>query len=382
MRDMPWVALQRGFYCAAVFLVPALVAACDLRVTPQFVAGPEAGGVAEHAAGYIVIRQGWDSAEPDPPRIIAVSMPEATQRVVRPGNRGNEPAVWSVSGPDAEGRIAFVEYTNVISRWHRLKTIELDGNAEQTLFERPGSALSDDAIGEHIALAPVGGRVAIVAGKLAHVQMRQPSALLTVGALEIWDLAKRTAHQPGITILQDSLSWFPDGRRLAVSILMPRGELDHAARERLEGDPSYGPRYRSWDQVPTVFLIDAVTGERRFLHVGARPLVSVDGASVLVRAGRWRLVDVARGDSQLVRWPGNWVGPIALLPGGKVLYAGLPTEGTEPRWIKRGSFRVGSQMGAVKLADLSTQRFVTVVPYIDPRDRVSFGVGPSASSRP
>jgi hypothetical protein len=56
------------------FILATLLAGCDRRVAPRFVPGSEAGGLAERVGGYLVIRQGWDSAEPDPPRIIAVAL--------------------------------------------------------------------------------------------------------------------------------------------------------------------------------------------------------------------------------------------------------------------------------------------------------------------
>jgi hypothetical protein len=63
-----------------------------------------------------------------------------------------------------------------------------------------------------------------------------------------------------------------------------------------------------------------------------------------------------------------------LLNDQKCLYVGYPTRGTKIRWIKYGSFSYGSVMGALKIADLNTWEFQTVVPYFDYRDQVSFAL--------
>src|SRR5437016_6262153 len=124
--------------------------------------------------------------------------------------RIGRPAILAVSGPDEEGRIAFIEEDSSAGRYS-LKTIKLDGSGEAEIFTRPGSALWDHAI-DGLVLAPRGGRVAF---------LTQPPALrrrfappITVGELEIWDLGSKTGRETGISALSWRLSWLPDGKSL------------------------------------------------------------------------------------------------------------------------------------------------------------------------
>jgi len=65
---------------------------------------------------------------------------------------------------------------------------------------------------------------------------------------------------------------------------------------------------------------------------------------------------------------------IALLEDDLVLYWSLPTAGAPARFTKNNSPLVGPKpMPTIKLAEIRSQRFQTVLPYIDPRDRLSFG---------
>jgi hypothetical protein len=91
--------------------------------------------------------------------------------------------------------------------------------------------------------------------------------------------------------------------------------------------------------------------------------------------GQEALVDIASGNLREVTWPGNWLGPIALVRSDLVLYWGLPTTGAIPAYTKFGSPLVAHHaMGTVKLAALESGQFRTVVPYMDPRWKVSFGI--------
>ena len=135
-------------------------------------------------------------------------------------------------------------------------------------------------------------------------------------------------------------------------------------------------------QVPVVHVMDTTTGRTEALHVGLGPVVSADGTRVLMRdfKRRWRMLDLDRQRSEPVSAPGRaWPGAIALYDGDLLLYWAWPTEGTELRWTRHNSTLVGPKpMLTLKVADLRTGDFRTVVPYIDPRRDVSYGAGASA----
>src|SRR5205807_755765 len=138
--------------------------------------------------------------------------------------------IHALSGPDADGRIAYIEdhffVANETDRRHLLKTIKLDGTQDTELFSRLGNAMwaatpaGHGEIGHHLALAPVHGRVAFLSG-LSSVQM--PSAYLHVGSVEIWDVDKKAGRKRDIRALDEGLAWFPDGKRLAyVKLVDPK----------------------------------------------------------------------------------------------------------------------------------------------------------------
>jgi len=98
---------------------------------------------------------------------------------------------------------------------------------------------------------------------------------------------------------------------------------------------------------------------------------------VLVRDAdsRWRLVDARSGGSRPVSWPGDAGGAIACAGGGLVLYWGLPTRGSPPEFTRVYSSALGPRpMKTLKIAILETQRFETLVPAVDPRREVAYGL--------
>jgi len=172
------------------------------------------------------------------------------------------------------------------------------------------------------------------------------------GALQIWDIHTKSGTDTGVVALNQGMSWFPDGRRLAYVSPGSSGEL------------------------PRVFILDVDTGKRTPLHFGSHPVISTDGTSMLLAAGDEEvLLDIATGQTRKVSWRGNWLGPIALIRNNLLLYLGLPTAGAIPGYTQHNSPLVGPKpMGTVKLGDLRSGEFQTVIPYVDPRDKFGFGI--------
>ncbi len=358
---------------AVCFALPFLACAVLLpfcggcRPSLANVDGPEATDLVQGVSGFIITSRSRGE-------LAATSLPaleEVTLRAAAPEGQ-DFPQARAVSGPDEQGRVAFIDdgyFAN--EERHYLKTMSLDTKQEQEVFSRPGAALWTRHIGEHLALAPVGGRAAFV-GEHAGVQMHDPAALLEVGPLEVWDVAKKTGRKAGIDALDGEMSWFPDGKRLAYVELVPRKEVE-GQLAKLGG---FG--FKAWEKVPAVHVLDADTGKKRLLHPGWSPRVSADGKSVLASDfdNRFRLIDAASGESEAADWPGRWGGVIALLEGKRILYWGLPTKGAPARYTHLGS-RGPQQLVTLKLAVIGTGKFQTVVPYIDARNPVSFGRGKS-----
>jgi hypothetical protein len=116
------------------------------------------------------------------------------------------------------------------------------------------------------------------------------------------------------------------------------------------------------------------------LHVGRHPLITQDGQGVLVQGWDLSYLRIAAdgGEAEPVRWPGNWHGPLAVLDHGHVLYLGLPTTGTPPTFTEHNSPLVGPKpQGTIKLGELNGRRFLTLLPDIDPRRKISYGCSPN-----
>ena len=343
--------------------------------------GPEARDIVGRVAGYIVIGRGTSE-------IAALSLPTMRETVVRPEPKEETdfyPTVHALSGPDAEGRIAYIEdhffVKNEADRKHLLKTVKVDGTGDTEVFSHPGDAMwagtgvSKAVIGTYIALAPFGGRVALLSA-LKRKQMTQ--ALLRVGTIEIWDVAGKKPLAFDMRALDQPMSWFPDGKRLAYVKLVPRDRLPKPALG-LDEFGTFGGHL--WDEVPAVHVLDTQSGASTFLHVGWTPIVSSDGKTVLVGGWNvrmefiWKCFTVSDGRSAPVRLPGDAVGPIAAPSENLVLYWGLPTTGAPIKYTKHNSMFQGGPrpMLTLKVAAVDSNRFQTVAPEISPVSLVSFG---------
>jgi hypothetical protein len=77
----------------------------------------------------------------------------------------------------------------------------------------------------------------------------------------------------------------------------------------------------------------------------------------------------------MAKWSGDyWQGAVALLDRDVVVYRGLPTTDVPARYTESNSPIVGpKRMISVRVAQMNSQRFRTLVPYVDPRHVVSFG---------
>jgi hypothetical protein len=284
--------------------------------------------------------------------IDAVQLRTLETIVVRQARVGR-PAILAVSGPDEEGRIAFLEEDSSARRYS-LKTIRLDGGGEAEIFTRPGSALWDHAI-DGLVLAPRGGHVASLAQQPASRKRFAPA--ITVGELEIWDLAAKTGGEAGIAVLNWRMSWFPDGKRLVY------------AQTNEGGQP-----------VP-VKVLNVESGQSDGWPTRAAMAVSTDGRTALINLGRagYAKLDVAAETSTPTSVPrdfhGDWVrGPLALIGDDVLLYRANPPRDVAPKLTENNSPLVGPKpMLSLKLAELSSGRFQTIVADLDPRTSVSFG---------
>jgi hypothetical protein len=340
---------------------------CD-RPTLPTVKGPEATDLLPKITGAIVTRHRAEDGRIT--EIAVLSLPDLKETVIRPEKGEPYEYVSQVSGPDAEGRIAYVQ-ENLTGGTARLKTIRADGSNDQVILSRSGK--SYEVFGKHPVLSPTGNLIALIIGERS---LDIPGTYLRTGSLEIWDVVRKIKLGISVEAEEHALYWFPDGRRLAY--------VEFVSKKRLPtfslGPDDFGKEFSGWSRVPAVHVLDVMTGQRNLICIGWQPVVSADGKSILVEdsEGHRRKVDIATGRSQVIQWPGalsagDHSSALALLPGDLVLYWGLPTEGSPVVRSPYGSFRAGTQMVTLKLAEIHSGKFQTVVPAIDPRHDASFG---------
>jgi hypothetical protein len=341
-------------------------AACEFQPQAQTVPGPEAADLATRTHGVVALVQPVGG-------IQTVRLPDQDTRSPRAPDTGKLP-VHCLAGPDALGRIAFIE-NDMIGKRHALVVLDAQGK-ETRIFEAQGDALWEHAVGWSLALDASGRRAAFVA-RAKGVQLKDPDALLMQGELEIWDLAKRERLAATVSALDDMLSWFPDGKHLAYATLIDSSEAQALLRAHVAAEDRFGVKTSAWARVPVVHVLDVETGETRKLHVGERPIVSPDGQTVLLRDFElhWRLLDLDSNRSKPFEAAGAiYPGAIAIVDTNTVLYWAWPTEGAQAKYTEHNSpLRGPKQMRSLKLVDLRDGRFQTAVPYVDPRLQVSFG---------
>lgn len=278
----------------------------------------------------------------------------------------------TIAGPDVYGRIALVDDDSESSR-HALRIISPDGSI-RTLFERSGDPLWGDfntgikPISEHIAMSP-SGKVAI----LVHMKGRQfthPDAYLEEGKLEIWSPDAKQPRSFDLDCLDYGMAWFPDNRRLAVVRTTTPAEIANS-NIKLANSASMSLT----DHFPAVWLVDTASGKANPLVKGSYPVVSQDGRSLSVEdpEGNVEIVDLLSAKATPVDLPGQYGVVIGITSDRRVIYWAIATEGTKVQTTKSNGLPGPRPMLTIKVVDLATGKFATVVPSIDPRSEATFG---------
>lgn len=355
-----------GIAAVVVRMVPVIGPLTEplFRQRVDTVAGPESEDLQRDLLGCIV----YDVNDQPGKRISlrVVSLPNGETRLETwPIHDG---WVHALAGPDRDGRLAIIE-DRLFSQppTHRLRVLSLRDDSVVTLFDRPGSALWDDKIGEHIALSATDGLIAVVT-TLRRAQMRSPDALLREGQLEIWDLGSRKVVHTLDDVLDDSMSWFPGGKRLTFAKLTRRRTLT----------PGQNDDFGMWERAPVVYMWDFAT-EPVVVGLGWHPVVSADGETILASGFEEHphLLDANTGTVRDVEWPARYsTSSVLAVLKSEVLFHGLVTEGADRAWATTGSpLASRPQLRPIKVAEFNTRRFATLTEAFDPRHKVSFGRG-------
>ena len=311
--------------------------------------------------------------------ISAVELPGLQQIIIRPPTSAQYVLVTQVSGPDADGRIAYVQ-ENSDGGVARLSTVRLDGTDNRVIATATGNR--HRVFGAYPALAPKGGNIAVIA------RVRDTTADTTDAAaseqLTILSIDAPQRSRVAVDAEDTGLSWFPDGDSLVYVASARKDDILPTTLDDLTGNDASCLEYiDGLDLVPVASVLDVRSGKSHQLHVGTNPVVSSDGRSVLLRCGGFVILDVANHSTAPAKWAGDsqlhmvWLGhiqtPLAFIGSHVVVYRGLPTTGAPVIRNPLGSVDGGGQLVTIKIAAIGTNEFQTVIPAIDPRWPVSFG---------
>lgn len=343
----------------AMCSIPSLIGTGLIgRPSVPTVSGPEATHLLSATKGHVIY---------DVPvgGISGTSLPSLKTIIIRNQDKRNEP-VYALSGPDENGFFVFLEKDVGVKHILNLSSIQSDKH--EVIFTRPVGSGGD--YGEHLALSRIGGHVAFV-GYLSFKQMYEPKAYIGMGQLEIWDIFRKNNLDTQIVAINNSLAWFPGGKKLVYSKFINRKEVP----TQDSGDKIL-LRFGKWIEVPAVFVYNIKDGTESFLHVGWSPKVATDGKSIIIAdfERNYYLVELSTKKTMPVILPGGIGKIIAFTSPNTILYLGAPTAGVSPEWTKSNSPLVGPKaMLSLKLLDLSTGDFQTVKNSIDPRRSISYG---------
>lgn len=299
--------------------------------------------------------------------LVQYSLPNMKEEFIRiPSTVTDQKGiVHSISGPDNSGRIIYIEghqYT------HKLKVKNLINGTENTIFTRPGDALWSRVVGNKLSLSPVGGLVAVLFNGSFHKE----------GDITIWNIESHQQLPVKIQGVDRGFSWFPDAKKLVYVKLIPKetvlnllisSSVSMAGSDKEIQNANY--------PIPVVYQFDLNTGLSTPLFIGMKPLVSKDGKYIISKSldFSWVHYDISSKIFQKIVMPGMINdGPIALLDASHVLYWSFPTEGTIAKMTTNNSPLVGEkQMLSIKIANMKTGQFETLLPYVDPRRSISYG---------
>lgn len=350
----------------AILLLVAFFTLTGAGILPgkfETVDGPEATHLVSQSQGYIIYGG-------EPATIEVISLPSLKQNSIRlPGFVED---FYQLSGPDEEGRIAYLAEAKV-KFYEKEKYIvaltTLSGKNHEVILSKEGEVW--DAFALFPKLSPKGGRLAV---------FRETEPNSGEGIQQILDVrSKRTLVEFQIPRGGSrGISWFPDGEKIAYSKYVDHRELKGFDSYPEALQRAYANNLNTsyhWPQVTCIFIYDLRSDKHTLLRAGHNPIVSPDGKSILFQQPGiglsldYYLLNLETGEVRPVDWLGQERGAIAFTAPNVILDRGLPTTG------RRHEILVGPSTPflAVKLVDLTTGEFQTVIESAHPHNAISYG---------
>ncbi|QQG38664.1 MAG: DUF4190 domain-containing protein [Candidatus Woesearchaeota archaeon] len=307
------------------------------------------------------------------------------------------PFIYALSGPDSQGRVAFIEGYYPIPKEHSLKIVNPDGEIKE-IFRRPGDPIWDEKVSRAgFALSPKGGKLAFISNFSSGLGIESQVDKYKggtnnlgnygTGILELWDITNNKTEEIKIIALNNGLSWTPDGKRLAYIKLVQNPEKDK-------------PDSLDWEKIPSVCILNIETKQDDYCFdfYLIKPIVSQDGKKIIADkmiyfndtidnkgrrilriATKKILIDLESKNYIIIELPGEIdtrgkeVSTVLAFTDNLVVYWSIPTKGKETGRSSSGSFQAGTPYAAIKVINISNGEFQTIYPSLDPRHSASFG---------
>lgn len=322
---------------------------------------PETDDLFSQLNGYVIIDR--------PASISAIELPLKEQFIVREPYKTSK-AIHRISGPDKQGRIAFIDDD---LEFYSLKLIEMRTKNETEILSRKGSHWSHEKenYGISFSYSDTGGFVAFVRN-YDGVSKLIPNVYVSIGHLEIIDTDKKSDVKTSIKVLDQGLDWFPDGSKLVYTALIPRFQISKDIETQFAD--GFGSDMISWPNTPIVTMLNLKDMSTKQLHIGWNPRVSKDGSSIAIQdyQGRIRLYKVSNGSSLPVSVPiGQECHVFSMIGKDYLLYKTIPIKGRKHRMTSTFG---RTPIWTLRVAQMNTTRYKTVVQDLDRHRRVSYGV--------
>lgn len=329
----------------------------------QTVDGPEAVGLINQTQGYI-IRESKEG-----PIFKIITLPDLEEQTIKTVS-GDK--IFYLTGPDQQGRIVYVN--GILFNKINLGLTTIKGDTHDIIFSQKGDVLDLLGYDSPIALSPNGGHLAIVRNRFPGDISKNDYFI------EIWDIEKKQVICEFSVSSISRMPWFPDGKKIAYCKVVNHSEIPGFDAFPTQLREQYF-KERIWPKVYTIFIYDLSNNTHTFLHTGWSPVVSSNGKSVLINdfgTGHTYysvpyLVNVDSRGSTPVDWPGRHGSVIAFIRSNTILYMGLPTTGKKVKTVVDSPIWGRKLLPSVKIADLTTGEFQTLIETIHPYDAISYG---------
>jgi len=323
--------------------------------------GPEKNNLFSKIKGNIIIQHRLDNGYLQ--GLTCITLPELKEKTIYPMEDEKSFFTEAISNITFNGEFVLLTENSIAdAELYDLRKYNIGKKQEKILtkINKPGKS---------IALSNDGNKIAFIDGANG---MQFPGAYLSRGKIEIFEGSSKNNDLLNLNALDEGIEWTPDGKKIIFVDIIERNKLD--SNNKPNG--IFGKTFKEWAYIPAIFVWDFIKKEKYFLAVGVSPKISTNGKNVIYRDFEYnfRRINLETKEKIEVKIPGIYGDVIYYLDNEEVIYWGLPTKGSPVKRSIYGSFKSGTQEITIKIAEINTKNFQTIIPFYDPRHLITFGL--------